>query len=94
MHTVRAYVITAERFCAFLMDHIGGGIGADEIRDRGMLLARTGRVDEAREDLERYLDCTPDAPDAVRVRLLIDDLACLHRLDPRISPALRTRKSR
>ena len=30
-HTVRAYVITAERFCAFLMDHIGGGVGADEI---------------------------------------------------------------
>ncbi|MDM8011056.1 MAG: tyrosine recombinase XerC [Parasphingorhabdus sp.] len=32
VHTVRAYVITAERFCAFLMDHIGGGVGADEIR--------------------------------------------------------------
>lgn len=32
LHTVRAYVITAERFCAFLMDHIGGGVGADEIR--------------------------------------------------------------
>jgi len=31
-HTVRAYVITAERFCAFLMDHIGGGIGANEIK--------------------------------------------------------------
>ena len=30
-HTVRAYVITAERFCAFLMDHIGGGVGAAEI---------------------------------------------------------------
>jgi len=31
-HTVRAYVITAERFCAFLMEHIGGGIDAAEIR--------------------------------------------------------------
>ena len=31
-HTVRAYVITAERFCAFLMDHIGGGVGAAEIK--------------------------------------------------------------
>ncbi len=31
-HTVRAYGITAERFCAFLMDHIGGGVGADEIK--------------------------------------------------------------
>ena len=30
-HTVRAYVITAERFCAFLMDHIGGGVDAAEI---------------------------------------------------------------
>ena len=31
-HTVRAYVITAERFCAFLMEHIGGGVGAAEIK--------------------------------------------------------------
>jgi len=32
VHTVRAYVTTAERFCAFLMDHIGGGVGAAEIK--------------------------------------------------------------
>lgn len=31
-HTVRAYVTTAERFCAFLMDHIGRGVGAAEIQ--------------------------------------------------------------
>ncbi len=31
-HTVRAYVITAERFCAFLMGHIGGSIDAAEIK--------------------------------------------------------------
>ena len=31
-HTVRAYVITAERFCTFLMEHIGGGVGAAEIK--------------------------------------------------------------
>lgn len=31
-HTVRAYVTTAERFCAFLMDHLGGGIGATQIK--------------------------------------------------------------
>ena len=30
-HTVRAYVITAERFCAFLSEHIGGGVGAADI---------------------------------------------------------------
>jgi integrase/recombinase XerC len=32
VHTVRAYVTTAERFCAFLIDHIGGGVGAAEIK--------------------------------------------------------------
>jgi len=32
VHTVRAYVTTAERFCAFLMEHIGGGVGAAEIK--------------------------------------------------------------
>jgi len=31
-HTVRAYVTTAERFTEFLMDHIGGGVGAEEIK--------------------------------------------------------------
>tara|TARA_R110000772_G_scaffold18400_30_gene51749 strand:- start:11932 stop:12867 length:936 start_codon:yes stop_codon:yes gene_type:complete len=31
-HTVRAYVITAERFTDFLMDHIGGDVGIDEIK--------------------------------------------------------------
>ena len=31
-HTVRAYVITAERFCAFLMEHLGDAIGGQQIR--------------------------------------------------------------
>lgn len=47
---------------------------AEEVRDRGMLLARTGRVHEALRDLERYLDVVPGAPDAERVRLLIETL--------------------
>lgn len=47
---------------------------AEELRDRGMLLARTGRADEAIADLERYLDRAPEAPDATRVRLLIETL--------------------
>ncbi|MGD8279409.1 MAG: tetratricopeptide repeat protein, partial [Gemmatimonadota bacterium] len=47
---------------------------ADEVRDRGMLLARLGRTDEAVIDLERYLQASPGAPDAQRVRLLIDQL--------------------
>ncbi len=32
LHTVRAYVTTAERFTAFLMEHIGGNIGEAEIK--------------------------------------------------------------
>jgi hypothetical protein len=39
-----------------------------------MLLARVGRVEEAIVDLQRYLSSTPDAPDATRVRLLLDEL--------------------
>lgn len=31
-HTVRAYVTTAKRFTAFLMEHIGGNIGEAEIK--------------------------------------------------------------
>lgn len=31
-HTVRAYVTTAERFCTFLMEHLGGAVGAAEIK--------------------------------------------------------------
>lgn len=31
-HTVRAYVITAERFCAFLMNHIGNDVRAEDIK--------------------------------------------------------------
>lgn len=46
-----------------------------EIRDRGMLLARSGRIEEAIADLERYLDRTPEAPDARRVRNMIEQLA-------------------
>lgn len=48
---------------------------AGELRDRGMLLARTGRLDEAIADLERYLGFAPQAPDAGGVRRLIDELA-------------------
>jgi regulator of sirC expression with transglutaminase-like and TPR domain len=46
----------------------------DEVRDRGMLLARVGRVEEAIVDLQRYLSSMPDATDATRVRLLLDEL--------------------
>jgi regulator of sirC expression with transglutaminase-like and TPR domain len=46
----------------------------EEVRDRGMLLARTGRKDEAIHDLERYLDNAPSAVDAERVKMLIAQL--------------------
>ena len=48
---------------------------AVELRDRGLLLARSGRRHEAVAELERYLDRAPAAPDAQRVRSLIDDLS-------------------
>ena len=48
---------------------------AVELRDRGLLLARSGRADEAVADLERYLDFAPAAPDAQRVRSLIRELS-------------------
>jgi regulator of sirC expression with transglutaminase-like and TPR domain len=47
---------------------------ADEIRDRGMLLARTGKTEEAIQALSRYLEAMPSAPDATRVKLLLDEL--------------------
>jgi regulator of sirC expression with transglutaminase-like and TPR domain len=46
----------------------------DEIRDRGMVLARTGKVEEAIQALSRYLEAMPAAPDATRVKLLLDEL--------------------
>ena len=46
-----------------------------ELRDRGLLLARIGRNDEAVTELERYLSSAPDASDAQRVRSLIADLS-------------------
>lgn len=47
---------------------------AEELRDRGMILARHGQIDEAIAELERYLEVMPAAPDAGRVRLLIEEL--------------------
>ena len=46
-----------------------------EVRDRGIMLARVGRYDEAIEQLEQYLDVAPSAPDAPRVREYILRLA-------------------
>ena len=45
-----------------------------EIRDRGTLLARMGRTEEALEQLEWYLDYAPEAADAGRIRTLVEEL--------------------
>ncbi len=46
----------------------------EELRDRGMILARLGRPAEARAELERYLERAPGAPDRRRVELLLERL--------------------
>ena len=45
-----------------------------EIRDRGYLLARLGRADEAVAQLETYLAFAPNADDAGRVEALVQEL--------------------
>ena len=47
---------------------------AEEVRDRGMALARTGHIDQAIQALTRYLEIDPSANDAGRVKLLLDQL--------------------
>jgi len=45
-----------------------------QIRDRGYLLARLGRDDEAVAQLETYLAFAPNAGDVERVEALVRDL--------------------
>lgn len=45
-----------------------------QVRDRGMILARLGRAEEAVDELTSYLDYAPRAADASRVREIIDEL--------------------
>ena len=47
---------------------------AEDLRDRGMVLARTGQIAEAIESLSRYLEIMPAAPDATRVKMLLQEL--------------------
>lgn len=47
----------------------------EEVRDLGMVFARRGLPDEAIVQLERYLELAPDAADAQRIRILLDELA-------------------
>ena len=47
---------------------------ANELRDSGMLLARLGRRERARERLRQYLELAPEANDARRIRNMIEQL--------------------
>jgi regulator of sirC expression with transglutaminase-like and TPR domain len=48
---------------------------AEEIRDHALALTRLGREQEAVPELEEYLKLAPDAPDRVRVELLLQHIA-------------------
>jgi regulator of sirC expression with transglutaminase-like and TPR domain len=45
-----------------------------EIRDKGVILARLGRRDEALEQLEAYLNVAPQAPDLDRIVGMVEEL--------------------
>ena len=45
-----------------------------EIRDKGVILARLGRKNEALEQLEAYLTVAPQAPDVDRIVGLVEEL--------------------
>lgn len=47
---------------------------AGELRESGILLARMGRVPEARERLTQYLEAVPEAEDAARIWTLLENL--------------------
>ncbi len=47
---------------------------ANELRDSGLLLARLGRREQARERLRQYLEMAPEANDARRIRSMIEQL--------------------
>jgi regulator of sirC expression with transglutaminase-like and TPR domain len=59
---------TVERILLLFPDALG------ERRDRGILYYQLGRLMEARSDLAIYLTNAPDAPDAARIRQLLDQL--------------------
>ena len=46
-----------------------------ELRDRGLVKYRLGRQQEAKDDLDAYLEIFPDGPDSGGLRQLVDQLA-------------------
>lgn len=61
-------LLAVERILLLFPDAVG------ERRDRGILYYQLGRLVEARHDLELYLRNAPNAPDAARIRQLLDRL--------------------
>jgi len=61
-------LLAIERILLLFPDALG------ERRDRGILYYQLGRLVEARHDLELYLRNAPNAPDAARIRQLVDRL--------------------
>jgi regulator of sirC expression with transglutaminase-like and TPR domain len=49
-------------------------IAAAEIRDRGVILAKLGRRDEALQQLEAYLSVAPEASDSRRIQGIMEEL--------------------
>lgn len=49
-------------------------IASGEIRDRGVILARMGKRDEAVEQLEAYLNVAPEAADTQRIKGMVEGL--------------------
>jgi regulator of sirC expression with transglutaminase-like and TPR domain len=49
-------------------------IAVGEIRDKGVILAKLGRTEEALEQLEAYLSAAPEAPDSERILGMVENL--------------------
>jgi regulator of sirC expression with transglutaminase-like and TPR domain len=49
-------------------------IAPAEIRDRGVILAKLGRRDEALQQLEAYLNVAPEASDSRRIQVMVEEL--------------------
>ena len=49
-------------------------IASEEIRDRGVILAKMGKKDEALEQLEAYLSVAPEAADSLRIKGMVEGL--------------------
>ena len=47
----------------------------EELRDRGLLCSALGGAEAARQDLRRYLEAVPDAPDAREMQAKLDELS-------------------